>query len=174
MEHNPDLGVHSPGQSFARFYRDQFPLVVSYLMKFGADRAEAEDAVQSAMELLLRHPDNVRSPAAWVRVVARNNWMRAMRRHVTVAPTAEACDRAEPGHVDAIGQFAEREDAVRIIRSLPRTQREILTLVLCGYRPAEIAELTGRNAAAVRSSLAHARRRLGCLLPDRPRLPAAA
>ncbi|MET7425078.1 RNA polymerase sigma factor [Dactylosporangium sp. NPDC005555] len=163
-------------QRFAVFYQEQFPLVVNYLLKFGADRAEAEDAVQSAMELLLRRADDVRSPAAWVRVVARNVWMRAMRRQAMAIPAGVAAEQVEPGAVryasnldpaDVMRRVDEQQDAARMIRLLPRTQREVLAMVINGYRPAEIAEIMGKNSAAVRSNLTLARRRLGRLLAER-------
>jgi RNA polymerase sigma factor (sigma-70 family) len=168
--------VSDPTQSFEAFYRDHFDPVVAYVIKFGADLAEAEDAVQNAMELLWRHPEAVRHPAAWVRVVARNNWMRAMRRHAHAAPAGIACEDVEPGvtssasaadPADVVRQRAEQRDAARAIQSLPRTQREILALVFDGYRPAEIAEIMGKKASAVRSNLAHARRQLGRRLAGR-------
>ncbi|MEV0128536.1 sigma-70 family RNA polymerase sigma factor [Dactylosporangium sp. NPDC050688] len=179
MEHDPNGSGPSPTQPLAEFYREQFPLVVSYLLKLGADRAEAEDAVQNAMEMLVRHPEGIRSRAAWVRVVARNNWIRAMRRHMKAMPAGVACNDVEreggrsPSNTDpadVIRQITEQEDAVRMIRSLPPTQREILALAFDGYRPAEIAEITGSNSSAVRANLAHARRRLGRLLTDRQAL----
>lgn len=183
MQHGPTLDPvrehASPAQLFEAFYQDQFALVLSYVMKFGADRAEAEDATQSAMVSLWGQFNEIRHPAAWVRVVARNNWLRAMRRHLKAIPAGVARDQVEPDGTssaavsdpaDVVRQFAEQEDAVRMIRSLPPAQRQIFVLTFAGYKPAEIAEITGKNASAVRANLAHARRRLSALLGDRHRV----
>ncbi|MFB9185925.1 sigma-70 family RNA polymerase sigma factor [Dactylosporangium sucinum] len=158
--------------AFENFYRTQFGPVVAFLIRFGADPAEAEDAVQSAMMSLLLHPRRIDKPAAWIRVVARNNWLRAMRLRAAAVPAGVSHERLEPppDHAGPAGDparhHAEQDVARRAIRSLPPSQREILALVFDGYRPLEIARIIGKRPEAVRSNLALARRSLSQLLID--------
>jgi len=54
-----------------------------------------------------------------------------------------------------------------LLTSLPTEQREIMAWTIDGYQPSEIAELTGRTAATVRSHLRHARRKLARAIAQR-------
>jgi RNA polymerase sigma factor (sigma-70 family) len=148
---------------FAGFYREQFGAVVAFLVRMGAKTQEAEDSVQSAMESFLVHRDVVRDGPAWVRVVARNNWLRAMRQKTVPLPpeTIEATAPGEGANPARIAhQRIEQRNATELVRQLPPRQREIVALIADGYDAAEIASLLGSSPAVIRSNLAHARRRL--------------
>lgn len=157
---------------FADFYAAHFDPLVRFLVRLGAERTEAEDAAQSAMLALLQRHDDVRDGPAWIRVVARNNWLRAMRQTaLTVRPESldgQAETDGDPAGI--VSRRLQRDRAARLVGELPPAQREIVALVVDGYSPAEIGELTGRSPAVVRSNLSHARRRLRQRL--RPRLAA--
>ena len=47
-----------------------------------------------------------------------------------------------------------------LLNSLPPRQQEVMALIIDEFRPAEIAALLGKDAAAVRQNLLAARRRL--------------
>ncbi len=49
---------------------------------------------------------------------------------------------------------------LELLEQLPPAQREVMACIVDDLRPAEIAELLGKNPAAVRQNLSAARRRL--------------
>jgi RNA polymerase sigma-70 factor (ECF subfamily) len=159
-----ELAVGVPTEEwFPDFYRAHFTRVIAFLVRAGAEPAEAEDATQSAMEALLLHHESVRDIAAWIRVVARNNWLRSLRRNpIAVQPDAIE-SQVEVGDTDPAGilhQRMQQNAATELVRRLPPTQRQVVALIADGYNSDEIALFLGSTAAVVRSNLSHARRRL--------------
>jgi len=163
--------VSSPSSDWAwfdEFYRSNYKPVMRFLAALGAEMPEAEDALQSAMELLLKSWASVRDRKAWIRVVARNEWIRAMRRaSQDLTPPAPPLRPARSGplalKVDPADVFflkASRDSTIQTINALPPAQRRMVTYLVDGYRPSEIAALTGSRPELVRSHLTHARRRL--------------
>jgi RNA polymerase sigma factor (sigma-70 family) len=153
--------------SFESFYREGYGGVVGLLLRLGADRPEAEDAAQGAMIALMSRWDEVRDPAPWVRVVAKNTWLRSMSRHRDMIPAGSAADVADTIPCGTAEDPATRHSskveqgiALGLLRTLPVAQREVLALAFDGLQPAEIAALTGKSAPVVRSNLTHARRQL--------------
>lgn len=74
--------------AFEEFYRREFPLVVRFIFRLGANMAEAEDATQGAMEALLGRFEHVqKNPAPYVRVSAKNLWRRARSTSPSVHPS---------------------------------------------------------------------------------------
>ena len=56
-----------------------------------------------------------------------------------------------PDSADAVMEAASTKDALRLVRSLPATQAEVVLLrVVAGLPVAEVAELLGRSPGAVR------------------------
>jgi DNA-binding CsgD family transcriptional regulator len=53
---------------------------------------------------------------------------------------------------------------LRLLAGLPPRQREVMAWTIDGYDPEEIAQLTGKNPATVRSHLRHARTSLKAAL----------
>jgi RNA polymerase sigma factor (sigma-70 family) len=154
---------------FREFYRLQFELVVRLLLKMGADKCEAEDATQEAMKALWQRFDEINDARAWIRVVARNNWLAALRHQNAMVPTDlrdQSSDlrvdrtQLDSDPADILRHEIDRAAAARVVASLPQVQREIFELVVDGHKPRDIASMTGRDPALVRSNLAHARRRL--------------
>ena len=160
--------LHEHTANFEAFYKQGYGAVVGFLLRLGASRAEAEDATQCAMlELMAKWPQ-VRQPAPWVRVVAKNKWLRSLNSSVVAVPSGSATDvadvtsaraqRGDPARSHSL--MLEHEAAVDLVSRLPRAQREAFALTLEGLGPMEIARLTGRPVESIRSNLAHARRRL--------------
>lgn len=148
---------------FPDFYRKHFGAVVAFLVRSGAEPAEAEDATQGAMEALLNNPDPVRDGPAWIRVVARNNWLRSLRRNPIAVPPDTIDSQAEAGDTDPariLHRRMQQSAATELVRRLPPTQRRVVALIADGYDSDEIASMLGSSPAVVRSNLSHARRRL--------------
>ena len=54
--------------------------------------------------------------------------------------------------------WLQEQQVIQVLRALPPRQRQVLALTIDGWSPAEIAEMLGIDAAAVRSNLMKARR----------------
>ncbi len=145
---------------FVSFFQQRFSRITILLIAMGASRADAEDATQEAMILAWQQWDSIREPAAWIRTVA----VRAFWRHVGTQPdrTVQLEDISSEPTIDPdLGMFAlEQQHILRLLRGLPSEQRTVAALSYDGLSCEEIAELTGKSSATVRSNLRHARRAL--------------
>lgn len=150
---------------FETFFRENFAAVTGFLIRAGAARVAAEDAVQEAMMLAYRSWSTIRYPRAWVRLVS---W----RVHAaSVVGSNEVLGDIVNGSGwdDDVGQLAlddhtslgdEERQVLDALRRLPLAQRIVMAWFYDGYRPWEIAVLLGKPAATVRSDLRFARSRL--------------
>ena len=153
---------------FTLFFHQRYHKMVLLLMTMGASRADADDAVQEAMTAAWRQWEHIREPAAWVRTAA----LRAFWRHTRQRPPAAPLDETTPHPVGSDSDLAIFADEQRwvlgLLRQLPPEQRTVTALFYDGMMPAEIAVLTGKPAATVRSHLRHARNCLKeMIMPDR-------
>lgn len=137
--------------------------MVLYLRKIGASEAEAEDSAQEAMTQAFKAWDLIRSPRAWVRKAAFTSYVRraeSMRRESPV-PEAGTLMTGRVSSTESIHQEKQEEwRVIAIMRQLPPQQRKVAALFYDGLLLEEIAEVTGKPAATVRSLLRHARTRL--------------
>jgi RNA polymerase sigma-70 factor (ECF subfamily) len=144
---------------FASFFRERFSRTVVLLISMGASRADAEDATQEAMILAWRQWESIREPTSWVRTVAVRAFWRHIGKKRQTVPLDEAVDQqaADPD----LATFAEEQQQVlRLLRGLPPGQRTVAALHYDELPCDEIAELTGKSPATVRSNLRHARKKL--------------
>jgi RNA polymerase sigma-70 factor (ECF subfamily) len=131
------------------------------------NRPDAEDAVQDASLIALRHIGDVRQPesiGAWLRMIVRNVCRSRVR---SAAPTTPVPDlavlAAETSPEQIIDRHAMRDWLCRAIDELSPTLR--LTLMVRHFSPRtpsydQIAALYGVPVGTVRSRLSEARRRL--------------
>ena len=136
-------------------YRAEMPRLIRYLMKcFGeSDMRDAADAAQSAFAELFTKWSTVRSPRAWLRTVA----FRQMLRQPAEYPLDP---NSEPSMLPASCALELREQEQQVLaalRQLPLAQRQVLALVYDQFSCQEIAEITGKNEAAVRKNIERAR-----------------
>jgi RNA polymerase sigma factor (sigma-70 family) len=82
-----DLGAVAERQdraAFARLFAHFGPRVKGYLMRLGADRAQADDLMQDVMLAVWRrapgYDPRMASPATWIFAIARNRRIDALRR----------------------------------------------------------------------------------------------
>jgi RNA polymerase sigma-70 factor (ECF subfamily) len=145
--------------SFAPFFRQRYHRTVLLLMTMGASRSDAEDATQDAMTAAWRQWEDIREPAAWVRTAALRAWWKHNRRQPVVGRLETA---PQPVADDPeIAVFAEEQRwVIGLLRVLAPQQRTVAALFYDGMTVSEIAELTGRPTATVRSHLRYARNRL--------------
>lgn len=126
------------------------------------DRDEAHDAAQLVFERALRglarYTDRTDSCfRAWVFSIARNlaldHLRSAARRTASTDPSVltEQSDRLERQVADAASRMEDRGGVAALIEDLPSRQRTVLMLrFVSDFRTADIADLLGMSADAVR------------------------
>ncbi|HUZ54056.1 MAG TPA: RNA polymerase sigma factor [Streptosporangiaceae bacterium] len=144
---------------FDLFFRQRYSRAVLLLIVMGASRADAEDAVQEAMIAAWRQWESIREPAAWLRTTAtRTLWKNNRQQHA--APLEQATPQPADPDPDLMVFAEEQQRILRLLRGLPPAQRTVAALFYDGLTAAEIAVLTGKPVATVRSHLRHARNSL--------------
>ncbi|HEX6056210.1 MAG TPA: RNA polymerase sigma factor [Intrasporangium sp.] len=142
--------------AFARLWRDLNPPLLRYL-SLGGEMAEevAAETWTTVVRGLKRFTGDETAWRAWVFTTARRRAVDAGRKRARDAAlgwrastwTSDiALDSA-----DVVLEAASTEDALRLVRSLPTTQAEVVLLrVVAGLPVAEVAELLGRSPGSVR------------------------
>jgi RNA polymerase sigma factor (sigma-70 family) len=150
-----------PAEQIEDFFRRYWAGLVRSLLREGADRWEAQDAVAEAIREALRRWPELTHPVAWVRTAARSHWLKQRRSaghrdlEVLVADVSElGAGRADPDLV----AYELQEWFAGVLAQLPPARREALELSAQGLTPAEIAERVGKTPEAVRTALKLGRR----------------
>lgn len=155
------------GVSFDAFFRRQYPGVVAFVQVLLGDREVAAELAQEAM--LRAYGDWARismyeRPDAWVRRVAGNLARSARRRrHVERQAVQRAAHQPTPDthDLDAVAD----DDLWRLVRKLPRRQREAVTLFyLEDWSVRDLAVFFGCAEATARVHLHRGRVRLAAEL----------
>ncbi|MDH2428653.1 sigma-70 family RNA polymerase sigma factor [Sphaerisporangium sp. TRM90804] len=142
------------GTRIEQLYREHWPLVCGYLLRRTRDPHLAEDLAQETFVKATRALLGWRgeSPAAWLLSIARNVLADHFRRSRAELPLPgpEELGAREPV-VDAL--------AVRdALDRLPERQRRLLVLVYFdGFSLAEVAAMSGRSVASIKTALWRAR-----------------
>lgn len=164
---------YRPGNAgdFDRLYRDSYPRILRTLVGVLGDRAAAEDCTQDAFVRAFKawatwHGD---APAeAWLHRIALRVAI-SHRRHAQLGSVANMIRRVGRPHEAASlsDTVAETDAFLAALRKLPPQQAAAIVLRHHhGYSSREIAASLGIPESTVASRLAHARQRLGELLPD--------
>jgi RNA polymerase sigma-70 factor (sigma-E family) len=140
-------------QGFRQFVADPSAGLLRLAYLVSADRAAAEDVLQTALvRAYLRWPSIQSNPEAYVRrvvitVAADERRRPYRRREVTAGEVPDAIDPTEPfGSVEVAQRLREA------LRSLPPRQRAAVVLRhWVGLEPAEVADLLGCSVQTVRS-----------------------
>ncbi|GAA2867744.1 RNA polymerase sigma factor [Nonomuraea rubra] len=135
-------------------YREHWPLVCGFLLRRTRDPHLAEDLAQETFVKATRALLGWRgeNPAAWLLTIARNVLIDHVRRARRELPLPEPDELGAPGfHVDSL----EVRDA---LGRLPEQHRRLLTLVYFeGFSLVEVAAMTGRKHASIKTALWRAR-----------------
>ncbi|WP_199517267.1 RNA polymerase sigma factor [Nucisporomicrobium flavum] len=157
----PAIANPPPAAEIEEFFRRYWEGLVRNLLREGADRWEAQDAVAEAIREALRRWSDLTHPVAWVRTAARSHWLKQRRAgghgdEVLVADVAEL----DEGRADDPGLVAYelQEWFSGVLAQLPPARREALELSAQGLTPSEIAARVGKTPEAVRTALKLGRR----------------
>ena len=150
--------IESAEPDYAQLYREQWRPLLRLAQSLVDDVASAEDVVQDAFAGLYRRADRLDGPdhaAGYLRVSVLNGARSALRRRRTVRLRSVSLhdDRVAPP-ADEPTLLSAEHDAVRAaLRTLPRRQREVLSLrLLCDMDDIEISRATGMSHTHVRSA----------------------
>lgn len=132
------------------------------------NRSQADDLVQAAFARVIRHWPRIGGmdhPEAYLRQVVVREFLASRRRRASSEVLAEPGDRPDPD-ADFTSSAAERDEAWRLLATLPPKQRAVLVLRFYeDLDDAAVARLLGTSESTVRSNaargLATLRRALG-------------
>jgi RNA polymerase sigma-70 factor (ECF subfamily) len=165
-----------PAEQIEEFFRRYWAGLVRSLLREGADRWEAQDAVAEAIREALRRWSELTHPVAWVRTAARSHWLKQRRSagrgdlEVLVADVGEL----GPGQADPeLDAYELQEWFAGVLAQLPPARREALELSAQGLTPAEIARLVGKTPEAVRTALKLGRKQAVAMWEAPPSPPAS-
>jgi RNA polymerase sigma factor (sigma-70 family) len=168
-----DPGASGREERFRRLYAAEIDALLGFALR-RVDRAEdAADAVAETFLVAWRRWDDVPSPQVrlWLYGVARR--VLANQRRGEVRRTALGGRlRQELAMVlpDVSNAVVERDVITAAVSRLAERDREVLQLAAWEeLTPAEIAEVLGVSAVAVRSRLSRSRARLRALVDERDR-----
>ncbi|HUN53467.1 MAG TPA: sigma-70 family RNA polymerase sigma factor [Candidatus Sulfotelmatobacter sp.] len=145
------------GALFAHFA----PRVKGYLIRIGADAAQAEELTQEAMLAVWRKAASFdrrqSSVATWVFTIARNKRIDGLRRdrRPELDPADPMLVPAPPAQADALYALAQSEARIKAaVAALPAEQRDLLELAFYEDRShRDIAALRGLPLGTVKSRL---------------------
>lgn len=151
---------------FEAFYMAQYPILVKFLVFFGASAEEAKDAAQRAMIDLCRRlksgEEPIASPSPWVRRAAHRYFVKERERDRGRLPR-----EIKGGHLaleacadDRLTAWEDDQYTEQLLEVLTPTQRAVLRLVLDGMSTREIAEALGKREENIRQQLKNGRDRL--------------
>jgi RNA polymerase sigma factor (sigma-70 family) len=150
------LDVTAETPDFGDFFAEQYRRLARACLLLTGSAAEAEDLAQEAMARVLERWERVSGlddPEGYLFRTALNLHRSAVQRLAMAARRQVHRD-----HTEEPDATERRLDLLRAIRSLPRTQREVLVLVeWLGYSAEEAGRILGIEAVSVRGRLHRAR-----------------
>lgn len=160
--------------AFGRLYELHVHRIYSYIYFRTGDHHDAEDLTSrvffKALEHVDRYQDRGAPFSAWLYRIAHNlvaNWHRDSRRGETVALDEVAGQLIQGDDPHRLTERSEaRERLLRIIRDLPPSRQQLLTLkFVARFSNREIGQIMGRSEGAIKSlyfrTLLSLRKRLG-------------
>lgn len=152
---NPRAAVVSAESArWGRLYEQLRPNLVRALAATAGTYEGVEDAIQEAFATALQDaPADLRSPEAWLYVVALNK-MRNQRRRARLAARFRLVSPADPHELDDV---LRRADVVSTLRLLSLRERELLVAkYYVGLTQEEIARHLGMTRGTAASAISRA------------------
>jgi RNA polymerase sigma-70 factor (ECF subfamily) len=144
---------------FRRHYRD----LIKITMFVGANEEQAKDAVAGALVAVVRSWDRIDDPLRWATRAAINHFYKEKTRgpeRLRSRLMEKGAGTAEGADDHQMSVWEDRQWVNQMLASLTPKQAAVMTLLIQGFTPTEIADLLGRTPEAVRQNLLQARRRL--------------
>lgn len=148
------------GVTFTRFYAEQLPRLIRFLVSAGVPQGDAIDAAQEAFIAAYARWGEIQQPSAWIRTVARRAALRS-RTSVMEEPVGGTEELARIGRAPSCSSTNEASLFYVLLGALPSTQRLVMAWIIDGYSIDEVARALSIKPSSVRSNLRHARLRLG-------------
>jgi RNA polymerase sigma factor (sigma-70 family) len=143
------------------FFRDQYPRLLKGIIVLAAGDVDlATEAMGEAMAVACERWDSIENPPAYLYKVAANWLIKQKRKARRTIPMPSGEIGEKLNHATAQPIWEQWPWVMELLEQLPPAQREVMACIVDGLRPAEIAELLGKDPAAVRQNLSAARRRL--------------
>ncbi|WP_428928786.1 sigma-70 family RNA polymerase sigma factor [Marinibacterium sp. SX1] len=145
--------------AFGALFRHFAPRVKGFLVKSGADAAQAEEITQEVMATVW-HKAHLFDPArasvaTWIFTVARNRRIDMLRRQRRPEPEDLPWGpEAEPDQAEVMGLQQESAQLRTALQDLPETQRELIERAYFGdMSHREIAAQTGLPLGTIKSRI---------------------
>lgn len=156
-------------RAFAPLYRRYLDLIYRYSYRRLGSREAAEDATSQVFYRAMAGLDGFRSGSfrAWLFTIAHNVVIDHARRHPQAFPLDPLYDPPDDASTpEELAIHADQRRAVaRALAGLSPDQQRVIELRMAGLTGAEIAEVLGKNAAAVKMlqfrAMTNLRERLG-------------
>jgi RNA polymerase sigma factor (sigma-70 family) len=153
------------------FFHKTYTPLIRVAMYYGASEQEAQDAVATTMEDVLRRWGEIDNRPQYARTATISNFIKhktrgsaRLRRRII----EHGYSAPESGPDEALTAWEERQWVTQLLESLPLAQREVMALIVDGYASTEIARLLGKTPETVRKNIQLARTRLKHLLARSP------
>ena len=167
------IAAHADREAFASLFGHFAPRVKSYMLRLGAEPAQAEELAQETMLSVWRKAaafDRAKAaPSTWIFTIARNLRIDAARRGRRGDPAPDPSDEPDAARTpDAVLAATQSEHRIRAaLSALPAEQAEVVRLSFFSDKPhSEIAEALQLPLGTVKSRLRLAMGRLRDLLGD--------
>jgi RNA polymerase sigma-70 factor (ECF subfamily) len=169
----------APAHEFTTVYADWFRTVYRWLRALGGPEADVEDLTQEVFVVVQRRLPSFdgRHLSAWLYVIAartlsdhrRRRWFRDLfRRALETDP--DDLEAARPDSEALLAQKQEQQRFYRLVAQMsPKWRDSFVLFEVEGYRGEEIALLTGRPVATVRTHLHRARKQFLALVAKEER-----
>jgi RNA polymerase sigma factor (sigma-70 family) len=153
---------------FEEFYRADYRPLVRDVIFVGGEPHEAEDAVSKAMIEVFQRWESIENPRAYARRAAIRILFKDRRRELRIQERLIQSGQVPPEHnIDpGLTVWEQQEWVTLFLKRQPPAQRVVLACMVDMFTPREIAQILGKNEAAVRGNLREVRRRLAGRLAE--------
>ena len=127
------------------------------LITMGASRADAEEIAQETMIAVWQNWESIREPTAWARTTATRKLWKINQHRLATTPLDETTTQLPVSDPDLAVFSEEQQQVLGLLRQLPPAQRVVTALHYDGLTAEEIAIVTRKPTATIRSHLRHAR-----------------
>jgi RNA polymerase sigma factor (sigma-70 family) len=165
VQHAPEVPPHDASALLDETFRAHAPAIRGWLIGLTRDPAVAEDLLSEsflrlATEIAAGRPPQ--DPAAWLHRVGRNLAISRARHGAVVTRMMPALlERGVAESPEDTVIDRERDEQLsKALDSLRGDDRRIVVLAALGYKPEEIAHMTGVSGPVLRTRLCRARGRL--------------